>query len=447
MPAQKPENRVLDAEESFPRERMAALQLERLRKMIDYAKARTPFYEKALAGVSGGDLKSLDDIRRLPVTTKADLRDAYPLGFMAIPRHEIARIHGSSGTTGKMTFVPYSKNDLRNWTRLVARFLCAGGLGPGQLVQISFGYGLFTGGFGLHYGVEEMGSAVVPAASGNTERQLAIIRDLRPDGLVCTPSYALALGEAIRAHGVKPGDLSLKLGFFGGEPWTDEIRRRIEEDTGLFATDNYGLSEVIGPGASGECVERRGMHFSEDHFLVECLDPDTLSPVDEGGRGELVITTLTKEGMPVIRYRTRDIASLNRAPCPCGRTGVRMSRVTGRSDDMLVIRGVNVYPTQIEEALLRVREAAPHYLIEVTRPFAMDEVKVKVEVAPEMFSASMSDMVKLQERLAAAISSVTGIRMTVELVAPHTLERFQGKAKRVSDLRAAPAGKQAARPQ
>lgn len=431
----QPDNRILDAEETMPRDEMQALQLERLRKLVDYAKARVPFYRKALAGLSGSDIRTLDDLRRLPFTTKQDLRDSYPLGFMAIKREEVARIHGSSGTTGKMTFVPYSQSDLRNWTRVVARFLTAGGLRPGNLVQISFGYGLFTGGFGLHYGVEETGAAVVPAASGNTERQLAILRDLRPDALVCTPSYALTLGEAMRAHGMRPEDLGVRLGFFGGEPWTDEMRRRIEEDTGLFATDNYGLSEVIGPGVAGECRERCGQHISEDHFLVECLDPDTLRPVEAGDKGELVITTLTKEGMPVIRYRTRDISSLDYSPCPCGRTRVRMSRVTGRSDDMLIIRGVNVYPTQIEDALLRVREAAPHYMIEVTRPGTLDVATVKVEVSPEMFSDSMRDMVSLREKISAAISSVTGIRMEVELVAPQTLERFQGKAKRVTDYR------------
>lgn len=429
-----PENRILDAEETMPREQLRELQLTRLRKIVEYAK-RVPFFEKKLAGINGEDLKSVDDIRKLPFTTKQDLRDGYPYGFMAIPRNQVARIHGSSGTTGKMTFVPYSQNDLRNWTRLVARFLVAGGMQPGYLVQISFGYGLFTGGFGLHYGIEESGGAVVPAASGNTERQLAILRDLRPDALVCTPSYALTLGEAIKAHGITKEELGVKLGFFGGEPWSDEMRNRIEDDMGLFATDNYGLSEVIGPGAAGECVVRKGQHFSEDHFLVECLDPDTLEPVEPGQKGELVITTLTKEGMPVIRYRTRDISSLDYSPCPCGRTGVRMSRVTGRSDDMLVIRGVNVYPTQIEEALLRVREVAPHYMIEVSRPGTLDVATVKVEILPEMFSASMRDMVKLRDKIVSAINSVTGIKMEVELVAHQTLERFQGKARRVTDLR------------
>ena len=435
MNASAPENAILDPEEKMPREQLRELQLDRLRKIVDYAKARVPFFSKKLAGVSGADIKSLDDLRTLPFTTKQDLRDGYPYGFMAIPKNEIARIHGSSGTTGKMTFVPYSHNDLKNWTRLVSRFLVAGGLKPGHLVQISFGYGLFTGGFGLHYGVEAVGAAVVPAASGNSERQLAILRDLKPDAIVCTPSYALTLGETLRAHGITPADLNLKLGFFGGEPWSDEMRNRIEADTGIFATDNYGLSEVIGPGAAGECVVRQGQHFSEDHFLVECLNPETLEPVEPGQKGELVITTLTKEGMPVIRYRTRDISSLDYSPCPCGRTGVRMSRVTGRSDDMLVIRGVNVYPTQIEEALLRVREAAPHYMIDVDRPGTMDVVTVRVEILPEMFSASMKEMVSLREKIAKAISSVTGIRMEIELVAPQTLERFQGKARRVTDRR------------
>ncbi len=427
-------NRILDPEESMPREQLRTLQVERLQKIIEYAK-RVPFYEKVLAGINGADIKSVEDVKKLPFTTKQDLRDGYPYGFMAIPKNEIARVHGSSGTTGKMTFVPYSRQDLKNWTRLVARFLVAGGLQPGHLVQISFGYGLFTGGFGLHYGVEEVGAAVVPAASGNTERQLAILQDLGPDALVCTPSYALTLGEAIRAHGIDKSKLNLKFGFFGGEPWTDEMRNRIEEDIGLFATDNYGLSEVIGPGAAGECIYRNGQHFSEDHFLVECLNPDTLEDAKPGEKGELVITTLTKQGMPVIRYRTRDISSLSYEPCPCGRTGVRMSRTAGRSDDMMIIRGVNVYPTQVEEALLRVREAAPHYMIEVTRPGTLDVATVKVEIQPEMFSASMADMVALREKITKAISSVTGIRMEIELVAPQTLERFQGKAKRVFDLR------------
>lgn len=429
------DNCIFDPLESLPRDELKQLQLERLRGAVERARL-VPHYRKALEGIDAGKIKSLDDIRRLPFTTKQDLRDGYPLGFMAIPRDQVARIHGSSGTTGKMTFVPYSKNDMENWSTVVARFLVAGGLRPGMLVQISFGYGLFTGGFGLHYGVEKVGAAVIPIASGNTERQLAILRDLRPDALVCTPSYALNIGEVVRATGTDPKELSLSFGFFGGEPWTDEMRLRIEEDMAIFATDNYGLSEVIGPGVAGECCERKGQHISEDHFLVECLDPDTLEPVKPGDKGELVITTLTKEGMPVIRYRTRDISSLIPGDCPCGRTGMRMTRVTGRSDDMLIIRGVNVYPTQIEEALLRVKGAAPHYQIEVSRPGTLDEALVRVEVQPGMFSDSMKEMVELREKIAKAINSITGVRMEVDLVAPQTLERFVGKAKRVTDFRA-----------
>lgn len=428
------DNFIFDPNELLSRGEMRALQLERLRRAVERAK-RIPFYQKALSAVQPGDIRSLDDVRRLPFTTKQDLRGGYPLDFCAIPRGEIARIHGSSGTTGKMTFVPYSRNDMANWANVVSRFLAAGGLRPGMLVQISFGYGLFTGGFGLHYGVENLGAAVVPVASGNTERQIAILRDLRPDGLVCTPSYALNIAESIRATGTDPKDLKLSLGFFGGEPWTDEMRLRIEDDLDIFATDNYGLSEIVGPGVAGECPERVGQHIAEDHFLVECLDPGTLEPVPPGDKGELVITTLTKEAMPVIRYRTRDISSLFADPCPCGRTGMRMTRVTGRSDDMLIIRGVNVYPTQIEEALLRVKEAAPHYQVEVSRPGNLDVATVRVEIQPELFSASMKEMVEYREKISRAIASITGVRMEVELVAPQTLERYVGKARRVTDLR------------
>ncbi|MDR1612564.1 MAG: phenylacetate--CoA ligase [Planctomycetota bacterium] len=426
------EDRIFDLDECLPRERLAALQIDRLNRTLDRAR-HVPFYADRLKRV--GAIKSLDDVKRLPLTTKLDLRGGYPLDFMAIRRDEIARIHGSSGTTGKMTFVPYSRRDMESWRNLCARFLSAGGLRPGHLVQICFGYGLFTGGFGLHYGVEHLGAAVIPAGAGNSERQLAILRDIKPDAVVCTPGYALNLAEILQAEGVDPSELNVKFGFFGSEPWTDEMRARIEDELGIFATDNYGLSEVIGPGVSGECPWRDGMHVSEDHFLVECIDPETLEPVAPGEKGELVITTLAKEGMPVIRYRTRDISSLDPEPCPCGRTGVRMSRVTGRSDDMMIIRGVNVYPTQIEEALLRIREAAPHYEVELTRPGALDVATVRVEMLPGMFSASMKEMVELRERIMSAISSVTGIRMEVELVAPQSLQRFLGKAKRVTDLR------------
>lgn len=435
------ENRVWSPDECLPRDELDALQIERLRTVVERV-AVVPFYREALAasGVQAGDLRCLDDVRRLPFTTKADLHAHYPLGFLAEPRERIVRLHGSSGTTGKPTFVAYTRNDLATWSDLCARFLTAGGLRPEHLVQIAFGYGLFTGGFGLHYGVERVGAGIVPAAAGNTPRQIMLLKDLDVDVLICTPSYALNLAEFMYYECMNPATFTLKYAHFGAEPWTEDMRRRIEKDLQITCFNNYGLSEVIGPGVSGECGLRNGMHISEDHFLVECLDPVTLEPVPDGEEGELVFTTLTKEAMPVIRYRTRDIASLDRSPCPCGRTGVRMSRVTGRSDDMLIIRGVNVFPSQIEEALLKVEGTAPHYMIEVDRPDLMDEVTVKVEVRREDFSASMSTMQELHDRLDREIHGITGLRMQIELVEPMTLERFVGKAKRVIDKRTPPAG-------
>ncbi|MBN1514055.1 MAG: phenylacetate--CoA ligase, partial [Phycisphaerae bacterium] len=330
-----------------------------------------------------------------------------------------------------------TREDLCTWADLCARFLTAGGLRPGHTAQVAFGYGLFTGGFGLHYGIERVGAAVVPASGGNTERQLLLMRDLGTEVLICTPSYALRIAEVI---GETPGAreaLRLRFGHFGAEPWTEEMRGRIEEALGITAFNNYGLSEVIGPGVSGECPWRDGMHIAEDHFLVECLDPETLEAVAEGEPGELVFTTLTRRALPLIRYRTRDIAALRRDPCPCGRTGARMGRVTGRSDDMLIIRGVNVFPTQIEEALLRVEGTAPHYLIEIERPGAMDRATVHVEIRRSDFSDKMSAMQDLHDRIAAALYAVTGIQMHVHLVEPGSLERTAGKAKRVLDRRGA----------
>ena len=430
------ENRFWDPAEKMDPQERRQLQTERLRECVSRVES-VPFYREQFKskGLSANSIKSLDDIRRLPFTTKADLRDHYPLGFLAVPREDIVRIHGSSGTTGKPTFVAYNAHDLDLWANLCARFLTAGGLRREHLVHIAFGYGLFTGGFGLHYGVEKIGAGIVPAASGNSERQIMLMCDLKADVLICTPSYALNIAEVARAQGMDSRDLPLSFAHFGGEPWTEDMRLQIEKEMGLMAFNNYGLSEVIGPGVSGECQARTGMHIQEDHFIVECLDPETLEPVAEGERGELVFTTLTKQAMPIIRYRTRDIASLHYEPCPCGRTGVRMSRVAGRTDDMLIIRGVNVFPSQIEEALLRVEGTAPHYLIEVFRPGSMDEVTVKVEIRPQDFSDKMSQMQNLRDRIDRAIQSVAGIRVTVELVEPHALERSMGKAKRVIDHR------------
>jgi phenylacetate-CoA ligase len=430
------ENRIWDPAEALPREELRALQSARLAETLRRA-AAVPFYRDALAkaGVDAASIRGVEDLPRLPFTVKDDLRANYPFGMLAVPRSALARVHGSSGTTGRPTFVAYTKRDLETWSGLCARFLTAGGLRPEHLVHIAFGYGLFTGGFGLHYGVERVGAAVVPAGGGNTPRQVMLIRDLGAEVLVCTPSYALHVAEVAREQGFAPGQLPLRFGHFGGEPWTEEMRVTIERELGILAFNNYGLSEVVGPGVAGECAARGGMHVQEDHFVVECLDPVTLAPVPDGTVGELVFTSLTKEANPILRYRTRDLATIDRSPCPCGRTGVRMGRVVGRSDDMFIVRGVNVFPSQVEEALLRVEGTAPHYLIEISRPGSLDEVVVKVEIRPRDFSDEMRQMIALHERIDREIHAVTGIRMRVELVAPGSIERSAGKAKRVVDHR------------
>lgn len=434
------DNKILDTEETLPRSELEALQIVRLRETVGRA-MNVPFYKKYFDqnGITPDAIQGLNDLCRLPFTTKTDMRDNYPMGLCAVPRVDLARIHGSSGTTGLPTFVGYTRDDLKMWARLCARFLVAGGLRAVHTAQVSFGYGLFTGGFGLHYGIEEVGAAIVPAASGNTVRQIQLMQALQPDALICTPSYALNIAEVARGMDVDPRTLPLRFAFFGGEMWTEDMRRQIEAEMDLLAFNNYGLSEIIGPGVSGECAARDGMHIQEDHFLVECVDPETLEPVEDGKYGELVITALTRQALPMIRYRTRDIAALEVAPCACGRTTRRMSRVMGRTDDMLIIRGVNVFPSQIEEALLQVEGTAPHYIIELDRPAALDQVTVKVEVRPEEFSDKMSDMQDLRNRIDRKIQTVAGIHAHVELVAPKTLERSVGKAVRVIDRRGAKA--------
>ena len=424
-------------EECMPRAELRALQLQKLRSLVARVYASVPAYTEALdrAGVKPDDIKTLDDIRRLPFTTKADLRNHYPLGYLAIPRREVARFHGSSGSTGKPTFVAYSKSDMNHWADLCARFLYSGGLRASMTAQVSFGYGLFTGGFGLHQGIERIGAAVLPASSGNTARQLVLLQDMRPDYLICTPSYALHLADGIQSGAIDRSTLNLKGMFLGSEPWTENMRRRMEEGLGVYVENNYGLSEIQGPGVSGECAYRNGMHIAEDHFIVECVNPGTLEPVAEGEEGELVFTTLNKEAFPLLRYRTRDISTLHAEPCPCGRTSVRMSRVTGRTDDMLIIRGVNVYPSQIETALLSVPEASPHYMIEVARPATMDEVTVHVELKPGSMADSISELNAIRDHVIAKIAGITGLHMKVFLEQPNTLERFEGKSKRVKDLR------------
>jgi len=431
------ENRLWQSEETLPRSDLRALQLSRLKDLVARV-SHVPFYKERFARdrITPDGIRSIDDLRRLPFTTKADLREHYPLGFLAVPREQVVRFHGSSGTTGKPTFVAYTRDDLVTWSDLCARFLVSGGLRPEHTVQVMFGYGLFTGGFGLHYGIERVGAAVLPAGSGNTERNILLMQDMKVDALVCTPSYAVRIAEVLREMKVPRDSLTLKFAHLGAEPWTEDMRQHIERDLGILAFDNYGLSEVMGPGVSGECAYRTGMHIQEDHFIVECVNPDTLEPVADGEKGELVFTTLTKQAFPLIRYRTRDISRLTHEPCPCGRTTVQMSRVTGRTDDMLIIRGVNVFPSQIEEALLRIEGTAPQYLIEVTRPGALDEVTVHVEMREKDFSDKMSSLQALRDRIQREIQGITGIHARVNLVQPQTLERSAGKAKRVLDRRA-----------
>ncbi len=425
---------IWDKDETLPREKLRELQLNRLRESVKQAK-KVHFYKEKLHDINPEDIKEYSDIKKLPITTKEDLRENYPLNMLAVDRSEISRIHGSSGTTGKPTFVAYTERDVQTWANLCARFLTAGGLRREHLAHIAFGLGLFTGGFGLHFGINAVGAGIVPVSAGNTKRQVMLLNDLAPEALICTPSYALNIAEVARGQGIDPVKLPVKYGFFGGEMWTEDMCNKIEEELGIIATNNYGLSEIIGPGVSGDCKYKSGMHIQEDHFLVECVNSDTLESVDDGENGELIFTSLTKEAMPIIRYRTRDISSLNHSMCECGRTGVRMSRVLGRSDDMLIIRGVNVFPSQIEEALFRIEGTSAHYLIIVDRPGNLDKVTLQVEMLPETFSDKMNDLQNLRDRIKQEVQTVTQIGVNVELVAPQTLERSAGKAVRVIDNR------------
>lgn len=430
------ENKIWDKNECLSRDELSALQLARLKDTLCRA-GRVPYYREVFnqCGIDPCNIQSLSDLKKIPFTNKSDLRDHYPLGFLAVDRKDIARVHGSSGTTGKPTFVAYTEADRKLWADLCARFLTAGGLRREHMVQVAFGYGLFTGGFGLHYGIERVGASVVPVSAGNTPRQVMILQDLGADAIICTPSYALQIAEVIEEMKVDINSLNLKFGHFGGEPWTEDMRTRIEQQLNIKAFNNYGLSEIIGPGVSGECICRKGMHIQEDHFIVECIDPATGEEVAPGEYGELVFTSLTKEAMPIIRYRTRDISRLMYDGCDCGRTTCRMDRIVGRSDDMLIIRGVNVFPSQIEEAILQVEGVAAHYLIEVDRPHNLDEVTVHVEMQPEFFSDKMSEMQAMRDRLLHEIRVIANISVKINLVAPRSMERSFGKAKRVIDRR------------
>ncbi len=431
--------------ETMPRAELAALQLARLRDVARRVYDRVPFYRTAFdhAGVTPEQLRTLDDVRRLPFTRKADLRDHYPFGLFAVPMDQVVRIHASSGTTGKPTVVGYTRADLGVWAEVCARCLAASGARPGDVFHNAYGYGLFTGGLGMHYGGELMGLTVVPVSGGNTERQLLLLQDFKPRVIACTPSYMLTLAEAVAARGLDPRSLSLRSAVLGAEPWTDAMRRQIERLLPVRAVNIYGLSEVIGPGVSNECVEaQHGSHVFEDHFLVEVLDPRTGEPAPPGAPGELVFTTLTKEALPVIRYRSGDLASLDSSPCVCGRTHGRMSLVIGRTDDMLIIRGINVFPSQVESVVVQFAELSPHYQLVVARERTLDALEVRIEVAPSAagpdgaLDAGAPALDALRRRVAERLRGVTGIGIAVTLAAPGTLPRSEGgKLRRVVDNR------------
>jgi phenylacetate-CoA ligase len=412
-------------------------QMARLRATLRLAHDNVPFYGRKL-DESGVDIAALNchgDAQDLPFTTKIDLRDHYPFGMFAEPREKIVRVHASSGTTGNPTVVGYVQADIDVWKELMARTLAAGGVGPGDMVQNAYGYGLFTGGIGVHYGIEHVGAAVLPISGGNTERQIKLMRDFGVTALSCTPSYALYLGEAARERGLGPDDLPVRVGFHGAEPWTNEMRKQLEEWLGIDALDIYGLSEMGGPGVAFECMAKNGMHINEDHYLAEVLDPVTLRPLPEGQVGELVFTTLSRRAQPLIRYRTRDLCSLSSEPCACGRTFARMSKPVGRSDDMLIIRGVNVFPSQIEEVLMTIPEVEPHYQIVVDRKGFLDMVEVWVEVSEDIFPETMGDLERFERSVQARIYNVLGIQVKVRLKEPKTIARSEGKAVRVVDKR------------
>lgn len=423
--------------EQMAREQMREIQLERLKKIVKYAYERVPFYKKKFdeIGLLPEDIKTLEDIKKIPYTTKADLRDNYPYGLLAVPMDDIVRVHASSGTSGKPTVVAYTKNDLDMWSDCMARLIVAAGGRKSDIVQISFGYGLFTGALGLHQGWEKIGATVIPASSGNTERQVMLMKDLGATALVATPSYGLYISEVVEKMGIKKEDLKLRIGLFGSEASSPEMHKELQDKLGLFPTDNYGLSEIIGPGVAGECEFKCGMHINEDHFYPEIIDKETLQPIEDGEWGELVITTLTKEGLPMLRYRTKDITRLIKDKCQCGRTTVRMDKIQGRSDDMLIIRGVNVFPSQIEGVLMSMPEIGGNYEIIVERIGHMDKLTINVEVKDIGLLDNYSKLEDLVKKVKQKLKVVLQIDAVVRLVEPQSLKRFEGKAKRVTDLR------------
>lgn len=424
--------------ETLPTEKLRELQLERLKAIVKYAYERVPFYRKKFdeVGIKPEDIKSLEDIRYIPFTSKADLREVYPFGMFAVPLSEIVEIHSSSGTTGKPVVMGYTRRDLETWKEVMARSLVAFGVTKEDIIQIAYGYGLFTGGLGFHYGALTLGATIVPASAGNTRRQIELMKDFGTTVIACTPSYALYLAEYAKDEmGIDPRTLKLRAGSFGAEMWTEEMRREIENRFGLKAYNVYGLTEIIGPGVAHECLEQNGLHIWEDHFYPEIIDPDTGELLPEGTKGELVLTTLTKEGVPMIRFRTRDITAFIPGTCPCGRTGRRIERIQGRTDDMIKVRGVMLFPYQIEKAILEVQGVEPHYQIILTRPHHLDEIEVQVEMSKEVFSDDVKTIENLRKKLEKRIEETVGIRVKVTLVEPKSLPRSEGKAKRVIDKR------------
>jgi len=425
----------VSAPDYLPRPQLEALQLQRLQQVVWRSYDRVPLTQSRMTerGLTPASIASLADVARLPFTVKADLRDTYPFGLFASPMEQIVRLHASSGTTGKPIVVAYTQADLDVWSEVMVRAFVACGVHRGDVIQNAYGYGLFTGGLGAHYGGEALGATVIPISGGNTERQLMVMADFGVTAICCTPSYFLHLLES--AKETKTDFSKLRVGIFGAEPWSDSMRERIQDESGIRAHDIYGLSEIIGPGVGIECREQRGLHIFEDHFYPEIIDPDTGEVLPEGAEGELVLTTLSKQAMPMIRYRTRDITALVSDKCGCGRTLRRIRRIGRRSDDMFIIRGVNVFPSQVETALLRVEGTLPHYAIVLTREKGLDQMEVKVEVTPEVFSDEIRKLEELQTRLEASIENILGIRVKVTLVQPRSIARSEGKAKRVTDNR------------
>jgi len=423
--------------ECMSRQEMRALQSEQLIELVNRVYNNVAFYRKRMdeMGVKPSDIRSIDDITKLPFTYKTDLRDHYPFGLFAVPMKDIVRVHASSGTTGKPTTVGYTKKDIEDWREEIARCLTMAGISSEDIMQVSYGYGLFTGGLGVHYGAENVGCSVIPISGGNTRRQLQLMSDFGSTVLACTPSYALHLADALSEFGYSLADMKLKVGIFGAEPWTENMRLELEKKWGIKAYDIYGLSEIMGPGVANDCQYHAGLHINEDHFFPEIVDPNTKEPLSEGTEGELVFTTLTKEGIPLLRYNTRDLSTLNTDKCECGRTTVRMKKITGRSDDMLIIRGVNLFPSQIEHVLLEMGETSAHYMLYVDRENNLDTLELQVEMDESNLLETIGELQTLSRKIQHALNSAIGLSVKVTLVEPKTIARSEGKAVRVIDKR------------